>query len=669
VKNKQTKTQLCVFLLFLIVALFYSWKNCLAEEAIPHLLINEIQASGGTGKTTEEFIELYNPTDLEINLLNYKLTKKTSAGTESNLISSSKFLGIIPSHKYFLIAHPDYSNTTFADLVYSGSSYSISSNNTVLLYDADTVLIDKVGFGATAKDFKSSPAVNPVDGKSIERKNFQDTGDNSADFSPQDKPSPINLAGKKAEESKEDLTKDTPNDYSGKLKINELFPAPKNKNEGKEFVEIRNISDEKIDLSGMRIEDEKNTNKLSFPEKILLPKEIFYLEGDFELNNTTTDSAFLIAKDGTKTRPIDFVTYEKPKYDYAYAFNGSTWQWTSKETKGAENQFDELLLGQIKKDKNIYAGVYANFEAKVNDKAKKFTWDFGDNHKSYLKNTRHKYEKAGTYQASLKITGEGEDNLLNFTVTVTKFGKAKVQIISLSPNPEGKDTENEWLEIQNNTKKKIDLKGWSVASGSKNLSNHPITKKFVLKAGETKKLTRNFCAFSLGNKKAKIELRYPNGKVADKIKYDRKDDSISKDEIYQKEGSAWKWIAPQKDEPEEQDETELEVQIENKTPRANEIPENEITKPAIEIENNDFDLSDLGKSSENPAWQKKQKNQIALLFSGSNISPNKIQAQNQGLVLGVSTVKHNQDKTTPIKSSDHFWKKINSKLNQLILFF
>ncbi len=676
-KNIKTKISLFIFLPFLAVAIFCFGKNCLAEEVVSHLIISEIQTGGGTGKSTEEFIELYNPTDLEINLSGYKLTKKTSTGTESNLISSSKFSGILSSRKYFLIAHSDYRDTVSADLPYSGSSYSISSNNTILLYDASAVLVDKVGFG-TAKDYENNPAINPAEGESIERKNFQDTGDNIKDFSSQNNPSPTNLVGKnsgKSDGPKDDTTKEKKDTYTGKLKINEIFPAPKTKNAEKEFVEIVNISDETISLSGMWIEDEKN-HKVTFPEKLIAPKELVYLEGTFEFNNTSPDTAFLVPKDGTKENSIDSVSYVKPKYDYAYAWNGSAWQWTSKDTKGVENQFDELLSSQIEKDKTIYVGIYANFEAKANEKAKHFTWDFGDGHKSYLQKTRHKYEKAGAYAASLKITGDGEDNVLNFKVVVEKFGKAKVRIISLSPNPKGKDSKYEWLEVRNDTKKKVNLKGWSIATGWKNLYNHPINKKFILKAGEIKKLTRDFCAFSLGNKQAKIELRYPNGKVADKLKYDRKDDSILEDELYRKDGNDWQWTNDQNNAETEtlpntkiisQNNTEVaaigqETELNNSEGNANSTPE-------LEQEKADFALSDLGKYSENPSWSAKREKQIALLFAGSNISPSKKLLPNQGLVLGAATTKNISQKTTSAKSPNQFWKKINAKLNEIILIF
>ncbi|MFA5961388.1 MAG: lamin tail domain-containing protein [Parcubacteria group bacterium] len=611
-----------LFLSVLIAIVFCFWKNSSADET---LKITAIQYSGGTGKTDEDFIEITNNSTADIDLNGYRLVKRSATASKDTNIKSWTSAVIVPAGQKHLWAN---SQDGFAEKIKANSSTTetISEGNQI------AIRLGKVDEGTI---------INSINWK-----------ENDEEENPDDEPEEEN--------------------YSGKLKINEIFPAPKTKNEGKEFVEIINTSDEKIDLAGMRIEDEKN-HKVNFPEKTIAPLELFILEGNFELNNTSSDTAFLIAKDNTKENPIDAVSYEKPKYDYAYAFDGIAWQWTKLYTPGTENKFEKLLSGKIKKDSKIYANVYANFEVKADSAAQKFTWNFGDGHKSYLKKTRHKYKKTGTYEASLKITGDGRENLLNFTVKVEKFGKTKVQIISLSPNPQGKDSVGEWLEILNGTKKKVNLKNWSIATGWEKLYNHPIAKDFILKAGETKMLTRKFSAFSLGNKQAKIELRYPDGKVADKLKYDHKNKSISEDELYQKTGKSWQWILSPKDTEPARNATHSVAGGERTNYTKNKpvaiAPEVKIEEPLKA----DFDLSDLGKSTKNPSWHKKQENQITLLFAGSNISPVKLLAQNQGQVLGISTIKLvpniSHKEATALNFFDQLWKKINAKLNEFILLF
>jgi len=160
--------------------------------ALKNILISEIQVAGATAK--DEFVELYNPNNVDVNLSGFSLKKKTSGGTESNLVSSASFSGTITALGYFLITPQinddgtkNYIGTATPDLYYSGKTYSIAPDNTVLLYnnDATPFLIDKVGFGS-AQDFESQSVADPGANQSIGRKVIsgieQDTDDNSADF-------------------------------------------------------------------------------------------------------------------------------------------------------------------------------------------------------------------------------------------------------------------------------------------------------------------------------------------------------------------------------------------------------------------------------------------------------------------------------------------------------
>jgi len=158
----------------------------------PKILISEVQTESQTVK--DEFIELYNPNSQNVDLTGWVLKKKTSGGNESNLVSSSKFSGVIHSGDYFLIApqvnddgSSNYQGSAPPDLFYSGKTYSITGDNTVLLYDPNGNLIDKVGFDF-AQDFETAPAKNPPPGKSSGRiwdealEEYKNIGNNSLDF-------------------------------------------------------------------------------------------------------------------------------------------------------------------------------------------------------------------------------------------------------------------------------------------------------------------------------------------------------------------------------------------------------------------------------------------------------------------------------------------------------
>lgn len=259
------------------------------------------------------------------------------------------------------------------------------------------------------------------------------------------------------------------------------------------------------------------------------------------------------------------------------------WQlFNNNGTPGAENkmmepvenpeyEINELDIAiRIKKDKKIYPKIYAYFEAEISDRdgnnfnlirrgkkyeydcligknecpepVLKFTWEFGDKRKSYLFSTKHKYEETGTYDAKLTVKSGKKKTIINFKVDVGKMPHPKVKIVEVNANPSGKDAENETITIKNESKKKINLKGWSIATGWKKLINHPIREDLYIKAGKKKEITREVSKFTLNNKKSKIELRYPDGEVADDVKYKKKKESVKEGENYVKVKKKWKWI-------------------------------------------------------------------------------------------------------------------------------
>lgn len=138
----------------------------LALSATTHPVISEIQMAGGVA--TDEFVELYNPTNTPFDLTGWSLTKKTAGGDETIIIDAS-MSGTLAAHSYMLIAHENYDGAVVEDQTYSGPT-TITTNNTILLYDASDLLVDKVGMG-TAGDSETTPiADNPIDNRSLERK-------------------------------------------------------------------------------------------------------------------------------------------------------------------------------------------------------------------------------------------------------------------------------------------------------------------------------------------------------------------------------------------------------------------------------------------------------------------------------------------------------------------
>ena len=512
-------------LLFALAVFLFS---CPVAQAGGHVVINEI-STGQEGFVNNEFIELYNPTGAPVVLDGYKLTKKTSSGTESNLLSSTKFLGIVKPGGYFVIAHPSYAATIGADGAYSGSSYSIASHNTVILYDKAGNVVDRVGMG-TASDVEKKAASNPAVGKSIGRTDGIDSDNNSDDFMAQD-----STPGK---ENKK--VSDPPKIFPNAVRINEVFPYPK-ESAHEEYVELYNYADSDISLENWTLHDASKSGKYVFPSGKSITSRgylvVFKSDFTFALNNSGDESVSLFDPSGVL---VDSVQYYGSKADASYGYDGAQWRWSTYLTPNAQNIFSDSPDGEIAFDDPAYVGVYANFSVSLSSDDLKVAWDFGDGHKSYKAVTRHKYEKTGTYKASVKISGKSEDVVKNFTVQVEDYPHPKVKIIKVNANPKGSD-ENETITVRNKSKKKVNLNGWSIATSlKKNMVNHPIREDVIIKKGKEKEITHEASKFTLNNQRGKIELRYPDGDVASTVKY-RNEAGVEDGEVYVKVKGSWAW--------------------------------------------------------------------------------------------------------------------------------
>lgn len=165
---------LSLVLLALILLSFFT--PSFANSANDHIVVSEIQ-----NNISDEFVELYNPTEVNVDITGWTLMKKANSpdSTPTNLVAGG-LVGTIPAKGYFLIAKAEsYTGVVLADQTYVST---IGNNNTIYLYDNSdpALLIDKVGFG-DANDYETSPAQGLVAG-SIRRVNNQDSDDNSVDF-------------------------------------------------------------------------------------------------------------------------------------------------------------------------------------------------------------------------------------------------------------------------------------------------------------------------------------------------------------------------------------------------------------------------------------------------------------------------------------------------------
>ncbi|MFA5360573.1 MAG: lamin tail domain-containing protein, partial [Candidatus Paceibacterota bacterium] len=183
----------------------------------PKILITEIKVAGLSSEEKinvyDEFIELFNPNNEEVNLEGWYLQKKTSQAEEfSSLVPSNLLAGkSIGLNDYFLIAHSSSSYTQMADVLIS--NYSLTDNNTIILKNPNREIVDTVGFGE-ANECETNCMLNPEPGQSIQRQyldnNFVDSDNNLNDFELQNCPSPKGLSSDNCFTSSTASTSPTP---------------------------------------------------------------------------------------------------------------------------------------------------------------------------------------------------------------------------------------------------------------------------------------------------------------------------------------------------------------------------------------------------------------------------------------------------------------------------
>ena len=146
----------------------------------------------------------------------------------------------------------------------------------------------------------------------------------------------------------------------GSVRINEIMASngdtiQDSLGQTPDWIELKNVSDDDIDLSGLCLSDgKKNLEKFVFPEGIVLPKGGFLVvfcsgeESVITLDGGTVEihAAFKLSADGEKAVLsyqnviLDIVRFDLQTKDVSWALkDDGTWAFSDIPTPGAENQF------------------------------------------------------------------------------------------------------------------------------------------------------------------------------------------------------------------------------------------------------------------------------------------------------------------------------------------
>ncbi|AKQ64156.1 Bacterial Ig-like domain (Group 1) /fibronectin type III domain protein [Myxococcus hansupus] len=182
-----------------------------APPGANHVVISEVCGGNGTGSAaTDEFIELYNPTNADLDIGNWRVQYKSATGSSYGAGYLIPAGTLIRAHGYFLLGGANYSGAVARDLSY-GTTFDVSASTTAgghirigpgLTTAVGDVAVDKVGWGTGNSPEGTAAPSHPSVGGSLERKalptstpatmavggsdalrgNGSDTDNNGADF-------------------------------------------------------------------------------------------------------------------------------------------------------------------------------------------------------------------------------------------------------------------------------------------------------------------------------------------------------------------------------------------------------------------------------------------------------------------------------------------------------
>ena len=586
---------------------FSTFGNFIFANEVNHIVILEIQIGGET--VCDEFVELYNPTNLEINLDGWDLKRKTKSGTESNILNNLE--GAISAYGYFLIipranCGDDNNENCYQGLAPADDEYTTDSflakDNTVLLYDSDGNLIDKVGWGE-AEDFEGEVIdLNLENNKSLTRKIvnniIQDTDNNKSDFILQDNPEPQNSGRNNDEgndfeqegstqeneandehengdsdddnqetedlESSEDsessnnqnVGDDTQDSFtafqdygaSNKIIITEFLPNPEDSDRDNEFIEIYNDSDVEVDLSGWILEDKIGRIKkfvISDGTEISAGKYKAFYSDETKITLNNSGDGVVLRNDKNNIideSPISDSVQEEQSY--ALDKNGG-WVLTLRPTPGRDN----IIKAE---EKDI-------FEKTSEKKDSEFSEDSESKEQDYKTSDSDNSEEK---QDGFTAFQDYETSDINASYDYSD----RIVVSEIYPNPFGRDNREgnyEWIELYNNSDEDVNLKGWQIDDILRKGS-----KAYIIKEDKIIK-ARNFAVFEnvqtkimLNNSGDEVNILWPDGEVVDSVRYEKANEGVS----YNWTPNFWAWskeITPGKNNKAEIIKTEKELDKNN----------------------------------------------------------------------------------------------------------
>jgi len=353
-------------------------------------------------------------------------------------------------------------------------------------------------------------------------------------------------------------------DYSKNIIISEIFPNPAGP-DFSEWIELENIGNKNFDLYGWRLEN--NNNQYEFDHQIINSK------GFLVLNRLKTNLVLNNLKDKIKlysinsNKIVDEAEYKEAQEDCSLVRDKSKlnnqWIWTKKITKNLKNEIQKINFAPIAYFQlpefiktNEFLVLDASDSFDINQDDLKYFWDFGNGASSTGVLVSFVYKEAGDFKIKLRVSDGKLENILEKKIKVEKNieensliknlvleNKSKANKIIISeflPDPQGADSEGEWIELQNIDKSIIDLFNWSIDDEEGGSKPYKIKENIKLKPGEYFVIDRADSNIALNNSSDWVRVFDFDENLIDEVKYTKSQEGKS----YIKNKDKWYWGDP-----------------------------------------------------------------------------------------------------------------------------
>lgn len=258
--------------------------------------------------------------------------------------------------------------------------------------------------------------------------------------------------------------------------VTELLSDPDGSDDGREWIELKNVSDHAVSLKGWQLDDEEGGSApYKFETETIAPESFLLLMNSvtkITLNNTH-DAVRLINPNGIVT---DQTTYAKTVTGKSYARDAkNAWSIADHPTPNEENEVPQT----------------GNIQTSTLD--------------------------GGTNTANATQSDASTQNNSSKTVSETSLG-TPAEISEMLPNPAGTDTGKEWIEIHNKSGEPLNMGGWKIKTANGKMYVLPETS--TISAGGYMSFTDNVSKLQLKNTNEEVWLIDPQENLSDHVSYD-----------------------------------------------------------------------------------------------------------------------------------------------------